>query len=91
MRKKAKARKKVLNESNASNKPNRVNNLSDNDRHELFIKLRLINDAQERGATWADIAKALGYSDAKAAKNDIKNSAKRLERLLRSEAQKREV
>ncbi len=59
------------------------------ERDRLMIRLRLINDAQERGSTWGDIAKALGYPSSKAAKNDVKKSARRLERLLRAEAQGR--
>lgn len=54
-------------------------------RDELMLRLRLINDAQERGATWAGIAQALGYVSAKAAKNDVKKKARQLERELRKE------
>lgn len=61
---------------------------SDQERAEIMLRLRLINDAQERGATWAGIASALGYSDGKAAKNDVKKTARRLEKLLRTEAEK---
>lgn len=58
----------------------------DSSRMKLMLQLRLINDAQERGATWASIAKALGYADGKAVKNDVKKIARRLERELRAEA-----
>ncbi len=57
-------------------------------RAQLLLRLRLINDAQERGATWASIAEALGYPSAKAAKNDVKKAARRLERLLRAEGER---
>jgi hypothetical protein len=60
---------------------------SDQERAELMLRLRLINDAQERGATWAGIATALGYPNGKAAKNDVKKTARQLERLLRAEAE----
>jgi len=56
-------------------------------REELMLKLRLINDAQERGATWAEIAKALGYASAKALKNEVKVAARRLQRELWAEAE----
>lgn len=54
-------------------------------RDELALKLRLINDAQERGATWAEIARALGYASAKALKNEVKVTARRLQRELWAE------
>lgn len=54
-------------------------------RDELMLKLRLINDAQERGATWAQIASALGYASAKALKNEVKVAARRLQRELWAE------
>jgi len=54
-------------------------------REELMLKLRLINDAQERGATWAEIAAALGYASAKALKNEMKVAARRLQRELWAE------
>lgn len=57
-------------------------------RAKLLLQLRLINEAQEHGATWASIAQALGYSSGKAIKNDVKKMARRLERLLRAEAEK---
>jgi hypothetical protein len=50
-----------------------------------MLALRMINDAQESGATWAIIAEALGYPNAKAAKNDVKKVARRLEKALRKE------
>jgi len=56
-------------------------------RDELMLKLRLINDAQERGATWAEIARALGYASAKALKNEVKVTARRLQRELWAEAE----
>jgi transposase-like protein len=52
-----------------------------------MLKLRLINDAQERGATWAEIARALGYASAKALKNEVKVTARRLQRELWAEAE----
>lgn len=61
--------------------------MADETRAKLMLQLRLINDAQERGATWASIAKTLGYSSGKAAKNDVKKTARRLEKLLRIEAE----
>lgn len=60
---------------------------NDSDRAKLFLQLRLINEAQQRGATWASLAKALGYADGKAVKNDVKKIARRLERTLRAEAE----
>lgn len=54
-------------------------------RDELMLRLRLINDAQERGATWSQIADALGYASAKALKNEVKVTARRLQRELRAE------
>lgn len=60
----------------------------DPERAQLLLRLRLINDAQERGATWSSIAQALGYTDGKAAKNDVKKTARRLERLLRAEGER---
>lgn len=63
--------------------------MTDNpERARLMLQLRLINEAQERGATWSSIAEALGYRDGKAAKNDVKKTARRLERLLRAEAER---
>ena len=62
--------------------------LNELDHDELLVALRLINDAQEQGSTWADIATAFGYPDAKAAKNDVKDMARRLERRLRAEAER---
>jgi hypothetical protein len=53
----------------------------------VMLRLRLINDAQERGATWAELARALGYPSAKAAKNDVKKTARHLERQLRARAE----
>lgn len=48
-----------------------------------LLTLRLINDAQERGATWADVARTLGLVSGKDAKNQAKRAARRLERALR--------
>lgn len=56
-------------------------------REELILKLRLIHDAQERGASWAQLAAALGYASAKALKNDVKVTARRLQRELWAEAE----
>ena len=61
--------------------------LDDQERAKLMLRLRLINDAQERGATWAGIAAALGYPNGKAVKNDVKKVARQLERTLRAESE----
>lgn len=47
-----------------------------------MLTLRLINDAQERGATWADVARTLGLTSGKDAKNQTKRAARRLQRAL---------
>lgn len=51
-----------------------------------LLHLRMIDLAQQRGLTWAQIAKPLG-TDGKSLKNDTKKLARRLERQLRDEAQ----
>lgn len=61
------------------------------DRNRDYLRLRMIALAQERGLTWAQIAKSLGVRDGKTLKNDTKALARRLERQLRAEAQKVEV
>ncbi len=53
-----------------------------------LLRLRMIALAQERGLSWASIAKSLGVKDGKTLKNDTKHLARRLERQLRNEAQK---
>lgn len=55
-------------------------------REELMLKLRLVNDAQERGASWAQIAAVLGYASAKQLKNEVKVAARHLQRELWAEA-----
>lgn len=54
-----------------------------------LLRLRLINEAQNRGATWHEIAKGMSFPDAKAAKNWTKKTARHYERVLRREADSR--
>lgn len=56
------------------------------DRDRDYLRLRMIALAQERGLTWAQIAKSLGVRDGKTLKNDTKALARQLERQLRAEA-----
>lgn len=57
------------------------------ERERDFLRLRLIDEALQRGTTWHEIAKGMGFSNAKAAKNETKKLARRYERILRREAE----
>lgn len=57
------------------------------DRERDLIRLRLIDSALQRGATWHEIAKGMGFPDGKTAKNQTKKLARRYERVLRREAE----
>jgi hypothetical protein len=61
--------------------------VTDNNRDRDLIRLRLIDLAQKRGATWHEIARGMGFPNGKIAKNETKKLARRYERLLRREAE----
>lgn len=58
------------------------------DRDRDLLRLRMISLAQERGLSWAQIARSIGAKNGKTLKNETKHLARRLERQLRAEAQK---